>query len=181
MSDKKWYVIHTYAAHENKVKTAIEKGLVGTPLESLVGQVLVPVSKTFIIRDGKKVEREKKLFTSYVIIEAEMTSELKTYILNIAGVTNFLGLTKDKKDPIPLNEEEIDRVYGITERDDTSTSFTYFPGDPVKVTAGPFSDFEGIIQKVADDGSKLVIEVTVFGRKTPVELNSNQVELIKSK
>ncbi len=179
MSDKKWYVIHTYAAHENKVKTAIEKGLIGTPLENLVGQVLVPVSKTFIIRDGKKVEREKKLFTSYVIIEAEMTPELKTYILNIAGVTNFLGLTKDKKDPIPLNDDEIDRVYGITERDHTSQSFTYFPGDPVKVTAGPFSDFEGIIQKVADDGSKLIIEVTVFGRKTPVELNSNQVELLK--
>ncbi len=179
MADKKWYVIHTYSAYENKVKTAIEKGVIGTPLESLVGQVLVPVRSTFIIREGKKVEREKKLFTSYVIIEAEMTSELKTYILGLVGVTNFLGLTKDKKDPIPLNPEEVDRLFGITDREAGTPAFTFFPGDPVKVTTGPFSDFEGIIQKVADGGTKLTIEVTVFGRKTPVELNSNQVELLK--
>ena len=179
MADKKWYVIHTFSAHENKVKTTIEKGLIDTSLQHLVGQVLVPTRTTFIIRDGKKVEREKKIFTSYVIIEVEMTPELKTYILNIAGVANFLGLTKDKKDPTPLTQDEIDRLFGITDRDNASPSFSFFPGDPVKVTTGPFSDFEGVVQKVAEGGVKLTIEVTVFGRKTPVELNSNQVELLK--
>ena len=88
----KWYVIHTYSGHENKVKTAIEKGLMGTPLEKQVGRLLVPVRKTFVIREGKKIERDKKLFTSYVIMEADMTPELKTYILQIAGVTSFLGI-----------------------------------------------------------------------------------------
>lgn len=175
----KWYVVHTYSAHENKVKTAIEKGLAGTPMESLVGEILVPVRKTFIIRDGKKVERERKLFTSYVILQADMTSELKTYILNIAGVTNFLGQTKDKKDPTPLTEEEINRLLGITDKDRITKTNEFLPGDMVKVISGPFSDFDGVVQKVADDGAKLVIDVTVFGRRTPVELNSDQVEQIK--
>jgi len=176
----KWYVIHTYSSHENKVKTAIEKGLEGTELQEHVGQLLVPVRKSFIIREGKKVERERKLFTSYVILQAELTPELKTYILNIAGVTKFLGQTKEHKDPIPLDEEEVNRLLGIADREkDTSKTFSFMPGDMVKVIAGPFTDFEGIVQKVADDATKLVIDVTVFGRRTPVELNSTQVELLR--
>jgi len=175
----KWYVVHTYSAHENKVKTTIEKGLAGTSMEVLVGQILVPVRKTFIIRDGKKVERERKLFTSYVIIEAEMTSELKSYILNIAGVTNFLGQTKDKKDPTPLTEEEVNRLLGIADKDRAVKAHEFMLGDMVKVVSGPFSDFDGVVQKVGDDGTKLVIDVTVFGRRTPVELNADQVEHLK--
>jgi len=175
----KWYVIHTYSSFENKVKTAIEKGLVGTELESSVGRLLVPVRKTFIIRDGKKVERERKVFTSYVILEASMSPELRSYILGIAGVTSFLGMSKDRKDPVPLSQEEVDRLLGIADPDRDFKTFSYMPGDMVKVIAGPFSDFEGIVQKTADDGTKLVIDVTVFGRRTPVELNANQVELIK--
>lgn len=180
MSDnKKWYVINTYSGHENKVKTAIEKGLEGTALQPLVGELLVPVRKTFVVRDGKRVERERKVFTGYVILEAEMTAELRTYILNIAGVTKFLGSGKDSKDPTPLAEEEINRLLGINDRDQDAKVFSFMPGDMVRVNAGPFTDFEGIVQKVADDGAKLVIDVTVFGRRTPVELASNQVELIK--
>ena len=175
-----WYVIHTYSSYENKVKQAIEKGLEGTKLRENVGQILVPVRKSYIIRDGKKVEREKKLFTSYVIIEADLTPELRTYILNIAGVTKFLGQSKTHKDPIPLGEEEINRLLGISDREkEPGKAFNFMPGDMVKVTSGPFTDFEGVIQKVADDGTKVVIEVTVFGRKTPVELNSEQIEIVK--
>jgi len=175
----KWYVLHTYSSFENKVKSAIEKGLEGTEMEKLVGQILVPVRKTFIIRDGKKIERERKVFTSYVILEADLTPELKTYILSLAGVTSFLGMTKDHKDPIPLPQEEVDRLLGIADPDRDFKKFSYMPGDLVKVISGPFTDFEGIVQKTADDGNKLVIDVTVFGRRTPVELNGSQVELIK--
>lgn len=177
--EMKWYVIHTYSSFENKVKTAIEKGLIGTELESRIGRMLVPVRKSFIIRDGKKIEREKKVFTSYVIIEADMSPELRSYILSIAGVTSFLGMSKDRKDPVALNQEEVDRLLGIADPERDFKTFSFMPGDIVKVIAGPFSDFEGVVQKTADDGTKLVIDVTVFGRKTPVELNSNQVELIK--
>ncbi|MBP7194828.1 MAG: transcription termination/antitermination factor NusG [Candidatus Cloacimonetes bacterium] len=179
VSNKKWYVVHTYSGHENKVKTAIEKGLEGTELKDLVGQILVPVRKTFIIREGKKIDRERKLFTSYVIIEAELNPALRAYILNIAGVTKFLGMAKDHKDPTPLPEDEVNRLLGIADRDPEAKAFSFMPGDAVRVTAGPFSEFEGVVTKAADDGTKLVIDVTVFGRRTPVELNSNQVEVIK--
>lgn len=172
----KWYVVHTFAAHENRVKTAIEKGLEGTELGKQIGQLLVPVQKTFQIRDGKKVEREKKLFTSYIILEADLSPALITYIRKIAGVTNFLG---HGKDPIPLSEEEVKRLLGIAERDKTAKVFDFMAGDIVRVVSGPFTDFEGVIVKSSDDGTKLVINVTVFGRITPVELNADQVEMTK--
>ncbi len=175
----KWYVIHTYSGHENKVKTAIEKGLAGSEMEQLIGRLLVPVRKTFIIREGKKIEREKKLFTSYVILEAEMTAELKTYVLGIAGVTSFLGIGKEHKEPVALSQEEVDRLLGITNPDRDMKTFSFMPGDMVKVISGPFSEFEGLVQKTTEDGNKLVIDVTVFGRRTPVELNASQVEIIK--
>jgi len=175
----KWYVIHTHAAHENKVRTAIEKGLAGTPMEALVGQLLVPVRTTFIIRDGKKIERERKLFTSYVLIECDMTPELRAYIQNIAGVTNFLGQRRDQKELMPLTDEEVNRLLGITDKDRVAKTKEYLPGDMVKIISGPFTDFEGVVQKINDDSTKLVIDVTVFGRRTPVELNADQVEQIK--
>jgi transcriptional antiterminator NusG len=176
---KKWYVLHTYSSFENKVKTAIEKGLEGTEMQESVGQILVPVRKTFIIRDGKKIERERKVFTSYVIIEADLTPELKTYILSLAGVTSFLGMSKQHKEPTPLPQDEVDRLLGIADPDRDFKTFSYLPGDMVRVTSGPFTDFEGIVQKTADEGNKLVIDVTVFGRRTPVELSGSQVELIR--
>lgn len=175
----KWYVIHTFSGFEKKVQTAIEKGLEGTELAQKVGRIMVPVRKTFIIRDGKKVERERKVFAGYVILEAELSPELKTYIMGIAGVNKFLGMTKTQKDPTPLSKEEIDRVMGIAEPDMDSKTFTYMPGDMVKVISGPFTDFEGVVQKTSDEGTKLVIDVTVFGRRTPVELSGNQVELVR--
>ena len=172
----KWYVVHTFAAHENRVKTAIEKGLADTELGKQIGQLLVPVQKTFQIRDGKKVEREKKLFTSYIILQADLSPELITYIRNIGGVTNFLG---HGKDPIPLSEDEVKRLLGIADRDKITKVYDFLPGDMVRVISGPFTDFEGVIVKSSDDGVKLVINVTVFGRITPVELNADQVEMTK--
>lgn len=175
----KWYVINTYSSFEKKVKAAIEKGLEGTELAEKVGQILVPVRKTFIIREGKKIERERKVFTGYVILEADLTPELRTYIMGIAGVTKFLGMSKTQKDPVPLSQEEIDRLLGIADPDRDLEKFSYMPGDMVKVVSGPFTDFEGVVQKTSDEGAKLTIDVTVFGRRTPVELSGSQVELIK--
>lgn len=172
----KWYVAHTYASHEFKIKEAIEKGTQGTDLESKIGQILIPTQKTFHIRDGKKVEREKKLFNSYIIIEADLTPELYAFIKGLPGVTNFLG---SGKKPQPLSEKEVNRLLGITEREkESAEEYKFLPGDMVKITAGPFNDFEGIIEKISDDHQKLTIKVTVFGRVTPVEVKINQVEII---
>ena len=99
--------------------------------------------------------------------------------MGIAGVTKFLGMSKTQKDPIPLSQEEIDRLLGIADPDRDLEKFSYMPGDMVKVVSGPFTDFEGVVQKTSDEGAKLTIDVTVFGRRTPVELSGSQVELIK--
>lgn len=172
----KWYVVHTYASHEFKIKEAMEKGIKGTSLAGHIGQILIPTQKTFHIRDGKKVEREKKLFNSYVILEAELTPELYSFVVGLPGVTHFLG---SGKKPQPLSEDEVKRLLGIDDRDkDTTQNVNYIPGDMVKITAGPFSDFEGVIEKLHDDRDKLTVKVTVFGRVTPVEVRTDQIELI---
>lgn len=172
----KWYVLHVYSARENRIKEAIEKGVAGTELEKDLGEILIPTQKTFHIREGKKVQREKKIFHSYVIIQANLTPELMNYILNIPGVTHFLGSAKK---PEPLSETEAKRLLGISDREDiTGKDYQFIPGDMVKITSGPFADFEGVIEKVSHDSHKLTVNVAVFGRVTPVELNIDQVERI---
>ena len=172
----KWYVVHTYASHEFKIKEAIEKGTQGTPLEGNIGQILIPTQKTFHIRDGKKVEREKKLFNSYIIIETELTPEVISFIIGLPGVTHFLG---NGKKPLPLSDAEINRLLGIADRDKSETdSYDFLPGDMVKITSGPFNDFDGVIDKISEDKTKLTVKVTVFGRVTPVEIQTDQVEIL---
>jgi transcriptional antiterminator NusG len=173
----KWYVVHTYYSHENRVKETIEKGILNTALEGKIGQILVPVQKTFHIREGKKIEREKKLFNSYIIVEADLTAEVKNYILNVSGVTHILGYGKN---PIPLPKDEVDRLLGIENRDQNSSSMhEILPGDHVKIIAGPFTEFDGVVDKLDQGGLRLTVNVTVFGRITPVEVSADQVEIKK--
>jgi|SRR5690554_1473178 len=174
----KWYVLHVYSAREQRIKEAIEKGVSGTEMEKDLGEILIPTQKTFHIRDGKKVQREKKIFNSYIIIQANLTPELTSFITDIPGVTHFLGSIKK---PQPLSEAEAKRLLGISDREeDTGKDYQFIPGDMVKIISGPFSDFDGVIDKVNQDSHKLTVNVAVFGRVTPVELNTDQVERIKS-
>jgi len=172
---KKWYVLHTYAAQEDNVKSMILKGIKDTEFENQMGDILVPKQKTYLIRDGKKIEREKKIFNSYIIIQCEMSTKLHSYIVNLPGVTHFLG----GKNPYTLPQHEVDRLLGIEERGKTNVvAYEFLPKDKIKIINGPFADFEGIIDKVVAESDKLIVSVTVFGRVTPVEVNMDQVELI---
>ena len=172
----KWYVVHTYASHEFKIKEAIEKGIKDTPLADKIGRILIPTQKTFHIRDGKKVEREKKLFNSYIIIEAELTQDVFSFIVGLPSVTNFLGVGKK---PQPLSENEVNRLLGINDREgDSKEKYRFIPGDMVKITSGPFGEFDGVIEKISEDHQKLTVKVTVFGRITPVEVRADQVEIL---
>ncbi|MCL2063178.1 MAG: transcription termination/antitermination protein NusG [Candidatus Cloacimonetes bacterium] len=171
-----WYVLHTYTAQEDNVKEMILKGIRDTEMEGLVGEILVPKQKTYIIRDGKKIEREKKIFNSYIIIQCELLPKLYSYVVNLPGVTTFLG----GKSPSKLPQHEVDRLLGIDERgkDKVSSSYEFFPKDKIRIINGPFADFEGIVDKIAVENEKLIVNVTVFGRVTPVEVNMDQVELV---
>lgn len=172
----KWYVVHTYASHEFRIKELIEKGIKGTDLEGKIGRILVPTQETFIIRDGKKVPRQRKIFNSYIIIEVELTPDVKKHILDIPGVTNFLGAAKS---PHSLSAIEVDKLLGISDRDKTSVkNYRFIPGDMVKITAGPFTDFEGSIEHIDEEAKKITVKVTVFGRITPIEVNLDQIEII---
>jgi transcriptional antiterminator NusG len=173
---KKWYVLHTYTAQEDRVRETIIKGIKDTDFEHLVGEILIPRQKTYIIKDGKKIERERKIYQSYIIIECELTKTLLTYIVGIPGVTHFLGSGKTPQD---LSPEEVDRLLGIEERSGIKVNACdYYPGDKVKIISGPFADFDGLIDKIATESEKLIVNVTVFGRETPVEVNMDQVELM---
>lgn len=172
----KWYVLHVYSAKESRLKEAIEKGVEGTDLEKDLGEILIPTQKTFHIRDGKKVQREKKIFNSYIIVQANLTPELMSFITGLPGVTHFLGSAKQ---PEPLSEAEAKRLLGISDREeDTAQEYLFIPGDMVKIVSGPFMEFEGVISKVNQESHKLTVNVAVFGRVTPVELNTDQVERI---
>jgi transcriptional antiterminator NusG len=163
-----WYALHVYSGREFPIKEAILKGLEGTPLAGFIGEILIPTQKTFHIREGKKVEREKKIFNSYIIIEADLTPELMSYIRNIPGVTHFLGSTNK---PAPLSESEVKRLLGIFEREENEEiEYEFIAGDMVKIVFGPFSDFDGIVDKVNQDSKKLTVNVA---------LNMDQVERIK--
>jgi len=172
---KKWYVLHTYTAQEDNVKGMILKGIKDTDFEPLMGEILVPKQKTYHIRDGKKIERDKKIFNSYIIIQCELNTKLHSFIVNLPGVTHFLG----GKNPHTLPQHEVDRLLGIEERGKTKVvAYEFLPKDKIKIINGPFADFEGIIDKINAEGEKLIVNVTVFGRVTPVEVNMDQVELI---
>ena len=176
VNEMKWYVVHTYASHEFKIKEAILKEKERLSLGNKIGQILIPTKKTFYIREGKKIEREKKLFNSYVILEADLTPEVYSFIIGLPGVTHFLGSGKKAQ---PLSENEVNKLLGISDRENAETeNFNFISGDMVKITSGPFTDFDGVIEKISDDKQKLTIKVTVFGRVTPVEVGSDQVDII---
>ena len=191
MGEKKWYVLRTAGGKEKKAKEYLEKEIEKSNLQNQVNQVLVPVEKKYTVKNGKRVSVEKLLFPGYVLIEAELSGDLQYIIRNmIPRMSGFLTENRAvvKKDdnspavaeriPIPLRDEEIRRILGEQDKQADSEGVTevdYNIGDSVKITDGPFSGFDGTIDEIVEDRSKLKVIVMIFGRKTLLELNFNQV------
>ena len=172
--EKRWYVLHTYVGKEKKVKEAIEKFLEDSDLKEYFGEIIIPSHKTFVIRDGKKVVKEKKIFPNYILMEMNMTPETYQFVLRLPATTKFLG---GNKTPKPLSEKEVNRILGVKrDKDSVSSGMKFIVGDRIKIIDGPFDDFEGGIERIIEDKEKLVVNVTVFGRITPVEVGFSQVE-----
>jgi transcription termination/antitermination protein NusG len=176
-SDKfRWYVVHTYSGHENKVKQSIEKAVELQGLANLFDQVLIPMEEVTEMKKGKKVKVNRKFFPSYILVHLELTEEMMHLVNNIPGVTRFVG-TGNK--PAPVTDKEVDR---ILKRGDTTTKekeireIPFNVGEHVKVIDGPFSDFNGVIDEINPERGKLKVMVGIFGRETPVELDFLQVE-----
>ncbi|MFI3317962.1 MAG: transcription termination/antitermination protein NusG [Rikenellaceae bacterium] len=184
MSDiaKQWYVVRAIGGKEHKVKEYLESEIRHNNLEDYISQVLIPTEKVYTIRAGKKYSKEKVSYPGYVLIEAAFTGHIPTLIRNIPNVLGFLGDTKEdsrKMNATPLREQEVARILGRV--DDLSVQeeeneIPFFVGETVKVTDGPFSSFQGIIESVDNERKKLTVSVKIFGRKTPMELGFTQVE-----
>ncbi len=183
MSDnnlKKWYVVRAVSGQENKVKHYIETEISRLGMMDYLSQVLVPTEKVVHQKDGKKTTRERVYFPGYVMIEANLTGEIPHIIKSISGVIGFLGETRGG-DPVPLRQSEVNRMLGKVDELMVSVdtgAVPYEVSEVVKVTDGPFSGFEGTIEKIIEDRRKLEVMVKIFGRKIPLELSFTQVEKI---
>ena len=178
MSDiqKKFYVLRAISGKENKVREYLEAELKNTDLGEYVSQVLIPTEKTFTVRNGKKVMKERAYLPGYVLVEAALVGEVAHRLRNIPNVIGFLG---GSDNPVPLRPAEVSRILGTVDelqeqQDDLDIQF--YVGENVKITFGPFNGFTGVIQEVNAEKKKLKVMVKVFGRKTPLELGYMQVE-----
>ncbi|MEX1140512.1 MAG: transcription termination/antitermination protein NusG [Bacteroidota bacterium] len=176
--DKRWYVVRTYSGHEAKVKTYLETDVVRQALGDRIGSILIPSEKVIEVKDGKKKAKVKNFFPGYILVEAVIDKETSHMISEAPSV---LGFVPDKNNPIPLQPDEVRRLIGkMEERVDVEmVEVPFRAGDPVKVVEGPFNNFNGFVQEVNPEKMKVKVMVSIFGRKTPVELDFGQVELEK--
>jgi transcription termination/antitermination protein NusG len=176
--DKRWYVLRTYSGHETKVKTYLETEIARIGLQEKISNVLIPSEKVFEIKDGKKKSRLKNFFPGYILVEAVLDKESTHLILEAPSV---MGFVPDKNNPAPLQPEEVRRLIGKMEQKEETQllDVPFHVGEPVKVTEGPFNNFNGFVQEVNPEKLKVKVMVSIFGRKTPIELDFSQVEIEK--
>lgn len=175
----KWYVVRTFSSHENKVKSFLETELNDNEtLRAKIQDILVPTEKVFEVKDGKKKSKTKNFFPGYILINAILDNQVKEFILNTPSVMGFLG---NRNNPNPLQPDEVKRIVGrITQEEGDERLETIFrTGDIVKIIDGPFNNFSGTVQEVNEEKMKIKVMVSIFGRKTPVEIDFVQAELEK--
>ena len=167
--EPKWYVVHTYSGHENKVKANIEKLVENRGMQDLVLKVIVPTEDRVEMKDNVRVVKTRKISPGYVIVKMIVTNESWYLVRNTQGVTGFVG---EGSEPIPLTDEEVRRL-GIEK---TVIVLNINIGDTVKIISGPFKGFTGMVEEVNPDKQTLRTKVDMFGRATPVELEFDQVD-----
>lgn len=172
---KKWYVIHTQTGSEEKVKASIERRAEAKSMKELISQILIPTEQVSEVKEGKKKISQRKFFPGYIMIEMELTDEAWYLVKNAPGVTGFIG---ERTKPVALREEEVQTI--LKQAEDRKVKPTpkviFEKGESVRVTDGPFTNFNGVIEEINPDKGKLKVSVTIFGRSTPVELEYWQVE-----
>ncbi|MDA8431616.1 MAG: transcription termination/antitermination protein NusG [Nitrospiraceae bacterium] len=170
---KNWYVVHTYSGFEEKVRLSIEEKVESLGLHERIARVLIPTERVVELRAGKKRESDKKFYPGYILVEMELDDETWHMVKNIPRVTGFVG----GKKPVAIPEEEVEIIMQQVEKGPVPQVKTqYQKGDNVRITDGPFSNFNGFVEDVDMDHGRLRVMVSIFGRQTPVELNFFQVE-----
>lgn len=173
---RKWYVLRTFSGHEKKVKQYLEREIERLGIEDKISDIMIPTETVFEMRGGKKRTREKTFFPGYLLIHAVMDNELQHVVSGLPSVVGFLGAGDE---PAPLRPDEVDRILGRVDEAREAGEQPEIPfqsGDAVKVIDGPFNNFTGFVDEVYPDKMKVKVMVSIFGRKTPLELDYLQVE-----
>jgi transcriptional antiterminator NusG len=173
---KRWYVVHTYSQFEKSVQRALLERIERAGMQDMFGQVLVPVEEVVELKSGQKSISERKFFPGYMLVEMEMTDDTWHLVKSLPKVTGFLGGSAMK--PSPISQKEVDTIMEQMQAgvEKPRPKVLFEVGESVRVKEGPFTDFNGVVEDVNYDKSKLRVAVTIFGRSTPVELNFGQVE-----
>ncbi len=174
---KNWYVVHTQTGFEDKAKALLENRIVSSGLTELINKVIIPTEQVSEIRSGKRRISQRKFFPGYLLVEMDLTEATYLLIKSTTGVTGFIGLGRK---PMPLPQNEVDNI--LKKSQDTqakpSPKVIFEKGEQVRVTDGPFVNFNGTVEDVHPEKGKLKVSVSIFGRSTPVELEYWQVEKV---
>lgn len=172
----RWYVVHAYSNFENKVKQALEERIKREGLEQYFGKILVPTEEIVEMRMGQQRKSERKFFPGYVLVQMELTDETWHLVKDVPKVLGFIGGTSDR--PSPISEKEAMAILNRVEEgvNKPRPKILFEVGEVVRIIDGPFKDFNGVVEEVNYEKSKLKISVLIFGRSTSVELGFSQVE-----
>ena len=173
----KWYIIHTYSGFERKVKESLESRVQAFGLQEKIGRVVIPTETVTQIRGGKKYTSEQMFYPGYVLVEMDLNDDVWHVVKATPRVTGFLG---GGQHPAPLSEEEVNQIVNrvSTGRDKPKLKVKFEKNESVRITEGPFANFNGMADEVNEDRETLKVMVTIFGRSTPVELEFGQVEKV---
>jgi len=173
---KRWYVVHAFSGYENTVKKSLHERIERAGMEDYFGEVLVPTEEVVEMKGGQKRRSDRKFFPGYVLVEMEMTDETWHLVKDVPKVMGFIGGTADR--PAPISQKEADAILNRVQEgvDKPRPKVLFEPGEMVRVVDGPFNDFNGVVEEVNYDKSRLRVAVLIFGRSTPVELEFHQVE-----
>ncbi len=173
--EKRWYIVHTYSGHENKVKANLEKRIEFMNMGHKIFRIEVPQKSITKVTGGKRQEKQEKIFPGYVLVEMIMDEDSWYVVRHTSGVTKFVGA---EKRPIPAKDSEIKKIIDKAQVQTQKVVFDIRVGDKVRIISGPFADFVGDITEVYPDKEKLRASVSIFGRDTPVELEYNQIQKV---
>lgn len=173
---KRWYVVHVYSGMEKSVQRALVDRIARAGLEDSFGQILVPSEEVIEVKGGKKSITERRIYPGYVLVEMDLTDETWHLVKSTPRVTGFLGGSGNR--PAPISEKEVEKILSQMEEgvEKPRPKILFEVGEMVRVKEGPFADFNGNVEEVNYEKSKVRVSVTIFGRSTPVELDFSQVE-----
>ena len=175
-SSKRWYVVHAYSGMEKSVSRALQERIDRAGMQASFGKILVPTEEVIEVKNGQKAISERRFFPGYVLVEMDMTDDTWHLVKNTSKVTGFIGGKTNR--PTPISEREVQKILAQMQEgvEKPRPKVLFEAGEMVRVKDGPFADFNGNVEEVNYEKSKLRVSVTIFGRSTPVELDFSQVE-----